>query len=673
MFADGVFGRPNANEAFLLRSWQFFCASVLLCLSTGSIADDVEHIEVLGIQRHNTIADVDLAHYNGFANIVTRTEFEDRFVDISELLNQSISAQTRQSAGTGSYSTAAIRGSSGKQVHTYLDGMLLTSPSSGYSQLAAIPVAIIEQLEIYPDFTPAEFGDANLGGAINIRTRLPRQGTGGRVAASIGSFGTEQQELAVWHGSQNTDAILAINHNRSDNDYPIDRELICDYMSCGSSDRRENAAYRQYSVLGKLRQQLGEQYALQLLLATSRSDNEVPIANNSKSHQASLDNRLQQFHLLLESGQVALDWGIRAYGHRQQEHFTDSGQLIVGGGSDIEQQLQTLGINIYQRWQAGRHRLGITADISASESDTDDKRTAEHFRARREKVALALADHWQLTRHTSINAIVRSLWMDDSTDNPLTGSSGPRCDGNDSDCTRNKNRYDSWQTGIAWQHGHWQLKANIGEMIRPPTLTERFGETGAFLGNAQLEAEKSRNLDAGLLYDSRYSSLSVAAFYKQLEDGIFIEYDARGVGHPRNISEAIISGIEAMLRQQLGAGFSLFAGGQWMDSENRSDIKANRDKKLYGFYHLSNQLGLDWHSASHTARLVYQYDDGLYFTPNNSVEAPPRKLLNAGYTWQPGAFTLNISINNLLDYRYLDFNFMPARGRSFTTTASYTF
>ena len=657
-----------------MRSWQFICASGFLCLAIAASAEIPEQIEIIGVQQTNTVADIRLETYSGFEQIVTRADFEDRFVDSGDLVNHTISAQTRRTSGAGSYNAASIRGSTGKQINLYLDGMLLTSPSSGYSRLAGIPVSVIEQVEVYPDFTPAELGDANLGGAINIRTRLPRQGTGARVAVSAGSFNTQQQELAVWHGGHKSEAILAVNHSKSDNDYPIDRDVICDYMTCGSSNKRENAAWRQYSALGKWRQQLGEQHAIHVLLATSDSKNQVPVANNRSSHDARLASQLDQFHLLLESQTDSSHWGTRLYGHQQKEHFVDrTGMLIVGGGSDIKQNQDTLGANLYSRWQLASHQPALTLDISESQSDTDDRRRDQQFSATRQRLALALSDHWQTSHQLAVNAIARSSWIHDSTSNDLENPFGPRCDGDDKSCTENRNRHDSWQTGLAWQNGNWLIKSNIGRMIRPPTLTERFGETGAFLGNAELKAEKSRNLDAGMVFDNRHTTVTLAAFHKKLRDGIFISYDSRGVGRPGNISEAVITGAEGKITQALGRNLALFVGGQWMDSENRSPVKAHEGNKLHGFYHISSQTGIRWFAANHQTDLIYHHDDELYYNATNSVKAPARKLLNASYTWHPGNFSLNISVNNLLDYRYLDFNFMPAQGRSFTTTASYTF
>gem|GEM_PF-1872691 len=653
----------------------FIASSLCLCIAAYSVADTIEEVEVLGErQAAATVIDVNLETYNGFEQIINRSEFENRLVDVGDIVNSSVSAQIRKNSGFGGYSAFSIRGSTGKQVNLYLDGMLITSPQSGYGGLSNIPTSIVEQVEIYPDFTPAQLSDANLGGAINIRTRLPEDAFGGRVATSFGSFNTQQQELDFWGGNEQTEAILALSHAKSDNDYPIDRSVICEDMTCGSSKKRENAAYQNYSALGKVRHQFNQQYSLQVLAGSSKSNNEVPHKNNRTSHDAELDNTLHQFNTLLQSQGESLNWGLRLYGNQQDEYFRDrTGTLIVGGGSKIKQKQTQLGINNFTEYQLASHTLGLTVDYSEAAVKSHNLRMQERWESKRKRFAVALSEQWQATSALSLNAVVRANRIDDTSESPLTGSNGARCKGTNSDCLSNQKTHTSWQTGIAWQKNAWTLKMNIGEMIRVPTLTERFGETGAFLGNADLKPEKSQNIDAGIIFDNDSTAIQLSGFYKQLEDGILVLYDSRGVGHPLNIAKAIVYGAEVMASQKLGRYFSIYLGGQWMESENQAKMPAVQGKKLYGFYHLNNQAGVRFKSTHHQWDLQYQHDDELFHNASNTQKAKARQLLNTSYTWFYKGFSVNFSLNNLLDYRYVDFGFMPAQGRSYTTTLSYNF
>lgn len=652
-------------------------AGILLCFAHGIAANTLEKVVVHGkAYDRSTLADVNLETYSGFETVIERESFENQLVDMGDVINQSISAQIRKTGGMGSYSSASIRGSTGKQINLYVDGMLLTNPQSGYSNLSVIPTSIIDRIEIYPDFTPGQLGDANIGGALNIRTRQPEQSFGGRAALSFGSFNTQQLALDLWGGNSQTDAIVAATTSQSDNDYPMDLS-VCEavQMTCGTSRHRLTAAYKNYSILAKVRHRINQQFTLQTLIASSESDNEVPSQNNRSSHFAELKNALHQFNVMLQSDQQRLSWGVRFYGNQQQEDFTNPtvGSLILGG-SDVTQTLDNLGGNIFAEYRIAKHSLGAALDYVESRAVTDDNKRKLSLEANRQKISLALSDHWQALDWLALTAVLRSNIYDDQTQTPPinTGTSA-HCHGNQEDCANYQQTHHSWQLGFAVTPGNWTIKGNVGEMIRMPTLTERFGQTGAFVGDANLKHEESQNVDLGVLYQNSLIETQIALFHKDLINGIYIVYDARGVGKPFNVAKANIHGIEGLFRIRAGQYISLHAGGQWMDSNNQSQIKAHYAKKLNGIYHQSYQAGLTLQKAQHLWSLTYFHDDDMFFDSGNRIPAPPRKVWNTSYSWSYQALTLNFSVNNLLDDRYVDFNFMPAVGRSYSTTVSFYF
>lgn len=642
-------------------------------------SSSLEEVEVLGTRNsQDTLIDVDLETYNGFENIINRAEFENQLVDVSDIINRSVSAQIRKSGGLGSTSSFSIRGSSGKQVNLFLDGMLLTSPRTGSSNISIIPSSIIEQIEIYPDFTPSEFGDANLGGAINIHTRIPEQGFGGRAAVSYGSFNGRRLGLDFWGGNDKTEAILAMDYTASDNDYPMGKKH-CEkaFVTCGTSKKRLMAAYEQYSLLSKVRHHFNEKYSLQVLLGSAKGSNEVPTPNNRRSHKAKLDSQLHQFNILLQSDGELIRWGTRLYGNEQKEDYKK--QTIGNNSTTIDaltaQKQDSLGLNLFTDIDIWQNTLGLALDYSHTKNNTQDKRNQLDLDATREKLALILSDKWQVIDMLSFNATYRSTLYKDKTDTDTSTSlNKANCQAGDKDCAKFEKTMNSWQVGFALTPGDWVIKANYGKMNRMPTLTERFGQTGTFIGNANLKHEESTNMDFGVIYQHTWFELHTAVFKKDLENRIVTIYDARtGIGKPFNVAKAEITGFEALTRFHIGKLVSIYAGGQWMDSKKRSTIKFEDGNKMPGIYHRTYQAGISIHHQSHLAQLNYYYDDEMYFDSGNYLKAPSRELLNASYTWTIQRFSWNLSINNLLDKEYFDYNFFPSQGRSFTTTLSYNF
>lgn len=652
---------------------------LLLSAKLTAYAENIEEVEVFGTsQDRPTLADIDLSTYNGFEDILNRADFEHRLVDISDIINQSISTQIRKSGGLGSSSQVAIRGSSGKQVNVYLDGMLLTNPQSGNNSISVIPTSLIEQIEIYPDFTPGQLGDANIGGALNIRTRLPKPGFGGRVASSFGSFNTYQNDLGLWGGSESTQAIFALSHSQSDNNYTVKPEkcLEINQSICADDKKRQRAAFEQYSLLTKVSHQFNEQYTLQALIGSAKTKNQIPSFLNYKNPKADVDNDLHQFHLLFQSEGDNFSWGTRLYGNQQKEQF-DS--VIVNAPNTrndmhVKQQLDTLGGNVFSELYLGGNTLSLALDYSQAQSRSDDEKHLYKVKAKREKLSLSLSDYWQIVDSFAINAVVRTIQYKDSTDIPtINAGFGAHCSGENKECTRYNKVHNSWQTGFAWTPGNWTFKANIGETLRMPTLSERFGVTGNFVGTPTLKHERSKSFEIGMLYSSDLWDFSLVTFNKDIHNGIYVFYYAQGIGKPENVSQVELSGHEAFVRLKLSRYFSLFVGKQWLDSKNRSEAVAYKGKKLAGIYHQSFQAGLAVTTDNHHWSLNHYRDKGMYYDHPNRIAAPERKIVDTSYTVTIQRFTLNFSINNIFNHYYYNYNFLAAPGRSFSTTLSYNF
>lgn len=86
---------------------------------------------------------------------------------MSDVLSKTAGITLRNSGGVGSTSRISVRGLEGKRIGIFIDGLPL-SDNSEYNGLNAIPVDVIERIEVYKGIVPAKFGGSAIGGAINI-------------------------------------------------------------------------------------------------------------------------------------------------------------------------------------------------------------------------------------------------------------------------------------------------------------------------------------------------------------------------------------------------------------------------------------------------------------------------------------------------------------------------
>ena len=89
-----------------------------------------------------------------FATVIHADEFADRVTTVEELLRETVGVQV--SSLGGAFATVSIRGSTAEQVVVYLDGVPLNRALGGGVNLADLPLAQIESIEVYRSFTPAK-------------------------------------------------------------------------------------------------------------------------------------------------------------------------------------------------------------------------------------------------------------------------------------------------------------------------------------------------------------------------------------------------------------------------------------------------------------------------------------------------------------------------------------
>lgn len=631
--------------------------------------------EVIGqtLERQN-VSEVNLEHYNGFASIVTRDQFENRLVETSQVINQLPSVQTLGTGGTGGYSSASIRGSTGKQVNIYLDGMLLSSPLSGYSNLGIIPASIIEAIEVYPDFTPVQLTDANLAGAINIRTRkLTHHDLGGKVGAAAGSFNTRQADGSIHGGDNTTNMIVAGSYLSSDNDFTVSPELFPN-VSAGNSDKRENAAFRQEDIFGKLQHGINDALILNVMTNYSHAFNELPTMQNKTETAATLDTDNIRNSLGIESVNDVFNWGSRVYSNQGYSVYKDLGQSMSLTPQQVKLQEKTLGTNLFLEYILQEHQLSASMDISkAWVTKSNQLANFEKIDTGREKWVTALADVWQMNSVFSLYGIFRAYYVNDESQSALHHFSAS-CGSSNRECLDSTHNEQSGQIGASFiLDNHWSIKGNYAQLIRIPTLAEKFGELGNYMGDPDLQPESSNTLDAGVQFKNDSLETGLTLYARDITDGIYISYDSRGVGHPGNTSKASIIGAEYLFNWFITDAFTYAFSAYSMDSENQSPIKAEKGKLLHGIYHYGYYTALDWIFNHHNLTASYQIDDDLYYTAANTVKAGKKTSLNLIYTWQLQAWIFNISANNLLDKQYSDFNRMPNAGRNFSTSIHYEF
>jgi vitamin B12 transporter len=202
---------------------------------------------------------------------------------------------------------------------------------------------------------------------------------------------------------------------------------------------------------------------------------------------------------------------------------------------------------------------------------------------------------------------------------------------------------DQWRVGVAGNTG-----------FRAPTFADLyFPNQFGFVGNPDLQPEKSRNIEASLRYATDDTRLSVVAYQNKIRNLIspFVCIEPGpffcNLGHPENVASATIRGVTLAAEQDYG-NTTLRASADFVNPrDDRSGRQlARRARQTYRF------------SAEHRIQAVtvgaeYQFTGKRYDDEANMTALGGHSLLNltAAYDFSPHA-SVQVRWNNVLDKQY---------------------
>lgn len=640
--------------------------SVVACMPPAFAASQLPEVEVVSEApvHADNIEQVDLESFTGFGRQIDRDQFQQQMATVSDVLDQTSGVQIRQVGGHGGFATVSMRGTGGKQVNLYLDGLLLNSAQTGGADLNLIPTAIIDRIEIYPDFTPVQLSNSNLGGAVNIvsvNLFEPRR----EASVTQGSFGAEQYSLAVADALADWNFFLGLNSEASDNDYDIvNTRGTVNNPDDDIEEAQNNAAYDQQSALLKTGTRWGQHQSVEALLNWSHADREIPAIDNNAVNDAALDSDDWRGQLKYNDryGPVVASW--RVFTGRRLDLYDDRNGTAGIGNEYVETREEHWGAaGIFAvDWWLNTTTLNLEyrdEDIAQVDRVTD----LTALDNQRTQTLLGLQDDLFLLDDTLLFSVaVRSQAYRDKVrldPQQLQVFDGDAIAGG-SDTETGASFGTQYQLTDALK-----LKANLATQSRVPTLQERFGVLGVSVGNPELTPETSENRDIGAIWEKDGLMLRYVFYAKDLEDAIVVEVNGQGIAKAKNVAEAEVSGHEMEASWQVHERAALNLGATQLDSENHSAIKADNGQQLPGIYHSTFNAGADLNWRQWLLRMQYQYEDELYYDSANSVWPDAKETVNAQLRWSQERWSAQLGIDNLLDESYQDYHRFYGPGRAY--------
>ena len=211
------------------------------------------------------------------------------------------------------------------------------------------------------------------------------------------------------------------------------------------------------------------------------------------------------------------------------------------------------------------------------------------------------------------------------------------------------------------------LRASYGEGFRAPKPSELFDP---FVGAADLQAETSRSLDAGVRQPLLDGALVAEVTWFRLEVEDLIAFDAaatspsRPFGALRNLRRTRTEGTEWALAWDAGAGFTVRGA---YTRQRPEDLETGRD--LPNRSRSFGSLGVTWENGPlelglHAVLAARSHDQGgehVYPEPRERRVPGRLRLVDLTARWRANeSLTLFARIENLLDDDHVAAPFAPA-------------
>ncbi|MDA8454203.1 TonB-dependent receptor [Acidovorax sp. GBBC 3334] len=531
---------------------------------------------------------------------------------VADVLARVPGVEISRNGGPGTTTSVYLRGAEQRFTAVFIDGVRMDSQTTGGAPWEAIPLGLIDRIEVLRGPAAAVYGSDAVGGVIQIFTRKGEGPAQPYVGVGAGSHGTYKAEAGVSGSAGEGRAVdYALGFEREISDGFNARPI--------AGQNPDKDGLRRSSVNARVGLQIDPRQRLEGTLAaadTNAGYDTTPLGND--------DRALHRMHAL------GLNWRAQwSDRYTTRVSVTDSRDRYETRPSPYLTDTRLRGYLFQNEWREGGHLF-----TAALERREDELRNGA-IDGDRSQDALALGYGFTSGPHAlQFNARHDS---DSEFGGHSTGS-------------------------IAYGYAitpQWRATASAGTSFRAPTLYQRFSPYGV----ASLKPEEGRNTEVGLRWAQGASSASVVAYRNRVKN--LIVFGAAGpcqdeFGCYANAGRARYQGVTLSAQHALG-GVQLRAS---LDLQNHRDEDTGRQLARRAKRHAT--LGADTRIAGWTVGSEVQSSGRRFDNAANTFVLGGYTLVNLYASTRVGQdTTLLARVDNLTDKDYQTARTYAQAGRTF--------
>ena len=637
----------------------------LLLAFPGHFAIAEESIERITVESNETAPSLN-------KQLLDRDVIASSAATLTELIASLPSVQIRKIGGLGNPTAISIRGSTSQQVNLRIDGQLINTSQSGSFDLDQIPVSLIESIEV-SQFQSDSTGPTPIGGEIRINT-LKSDGPSRSAALTLGSFGLQEINIRQGINLDSHRFIASLNHLQSDNDYSYLVPQSYTDSQVSVSEPLRNNHFKKTTLF--LADEFGsEASTIRINAQVNAQEKAQPNYQNNTPEMASiLENnnyRLGLEHAWLhpiDDTELALNFD--GYWFARNETYIDAPNASRNDEYQYDTEQVYLQLKAPWRYRSMQLLPYINLNLQSFESESlvNDQRPSCNgiqtcdVEATQALLNLGARLNWQPEKSSpGYGLLYNRLFAENS--NGLKYQI-------DDKTLETEFDYGSAEFDVNYRIDRHRLSLHLAQGIRIPTLSELFGNRGAFKGNDALKAEESRSITLNAQSLWPQLSLQNSLYYQDVDNTIVAIFNSRGIGQYENVSASTIWGLSTSARYNVTPGLTVTANMDLLDSNTESRFFAFDNKQLPGVYHKQFQLRVSYDlDPNWQLSVTHNLDRDLYFDRANKISShshfnTERNTTGVSIAWQYAEYAASININNLFDTAYYDLANRPAEGRN---------
>ena len=546
--------------------------------------------------RESVIADV---------TVINREEIEragqSTFI---ELLQTQPGVEIASNGGAGKTSSVFLRGTNPGQVVVLIDGLRVSSATSGTTTFENIPLAQIEKIEILRGPATSLYGQDAIGGVIQIFTKKGEGKPQFYAGIGYGSYNTRTADAGINGAISDTKFALSVSSSSTDGFSALDTKFNID---------KDKDDYRNLAVTGSLSHQIAEGHEVGIQLF------------NSEGH-SNYDSGVNTFKNYVDLSQLS-------FGLFTKNQLTSNWKSTVRIGEGIDNQLNKFDVGSSGKFKTKQKQFSWQNDIGLPIG------TLTLLYDRLEQRVVSDTPYEKTKRNTDgflvgyladiDNHSIQTTLRTDHSAQFGTNTTG----------------------GIGYGYKinpNWRVTGSYGKAFRAPTFNDlyfAFDVGGGIIfpfNNPNLKAEKSENFEGSLRYQDEAKDASVTIYQNNIDD--FITLDQSFL--PTNI-DAKIKGVT-------------FAAGQRWDSwqlKGSIDVQSPRNQEDHNLLvrranqHASLNLSKSWSNWRISTEVIAS--SNRYNDANNQTRLAGYSLVNLIADYRVNSdWNIQGRVNNLFDKDY---------------------